>query len=116
MIQTSFILNGSAAIAARDRGIDQAATHAEESSPGWSDRTITALRIFCENLKAGDRREFLFEEFRVTRGSDAPHSHKAWGSIPGVAIRLGIIKFTGRYEPAKSLKTHGHEVRVYVAM
>lgn len=113
--QIAFILNGSAALAARDFGIQRASYHTEAEYPGWAARTIDALRIFCADAKSSGKSEFTFEQFRAIRQHDAPASHKAWGSIPRIAAAAGIIEWTGRYELAKSIKTHGHPVKLWRA-
>jgi hypothetical protein len=92
------------------RGQQLALDHAGES---WASRTVEALRIFCENLKLSGNDTFAFEEFRVTMDHDAPLTFKAWGSIPGIAVKHGIIRSTGTYRKARSAKTHAHPVLVW---
>jgi len=110
MIQVAMELSGSALKA---RGQRLALDHAGES---WACRTVEALRTFCENLKLSGNDTFTFEEFRATREHDLPASHKAWGSIPGIAARHGIIRSTGQYRKAKSLKTHAHPILAWQAL
>lgn len=84
----------------------------------WIEATIENLRAFCKARKQIGRPEFRFEEFRevaAASGWPLPSSHKAWGAVPRVAVKRMLIQSTGRYEPAKSLKTHGHVVMIWQA-
>ena len=110
MQQIAMELSGSAL---KQRGQAVALDHADYESPGWSARTIEALRIFCDDLKRNGHITFTFEQFRATRSHDLPVSHKAWGSVPRIAVAKGIISWTGQYQNAKSLKTHAHPIRVW---
>lgn len=108
--QLAFTLSGSAL---KSRGQELALKHAGSA---WLERTLMALREYCEQRKAIGQTRFAIEDFRASREHDAPASHYAWGSIPGKAIRLGIIRYTGEHRKAESLKTHAHDVRVYEAI
>ncbi len=76
---------------------------------------IRALRTWLKVRKQYDVLEFRFEEFRqyCELIDVVPHANQAWGSIPALAMKSNLIKPTGRYETAKSLKTHAHKVMIY---
>jgi hypothetical protein len=84
----------------------------------WTDDMIAKLRIFCKVRKDIGRPIFRAEEFRAVAESSGwplPPSSKVWGALPKIAMKRGIIRPTGQYEPAQSPKTHGHPVRTYWA-
>ena len=77
----------------------------------WADNAIASLRLFCVG-----RQRFAFEEFREAApsyGLEPPPSHKAWGALPRIAVREGLIRSTTEYRPATSPRTHAHPVRVW---
>lgn len=85
----------------------------------WLEQTIDNLRAFCKVRKQIRRPVFRFEEFREIaeeRGWPLPASHKAWGSLPRVAIKHGLIVWTGKHVPAESHRTHGHYVKTWRAI
>lgn len=97
----------------KERG--QALTRARAGNE-WVERTLSLLKDWCVVRKASGQREFRFEEFRAfceDNDWSAPVSHHVWGALPATAARRGVIRFTGRYEKAKSLKTHAHDVKVW---
>lgn len=100
----------------RDRkreGQRQALDHAGAE---WSAMILKAMRLWLNVIKAQGRPEFRFEEFRATcTKAMQPPSHKAWGSVPRLAIKDGLIEWTGRYVQAESLKTHAHPVKLWRA-
>jgi hypothetical protein len=110
MVQIQIPFSGSAL---KDQGINRAIEHAESENPGWTDRTLVALREFCADLKAQGWKVFTLEEFRSTRFKDPPASHHAWGALASIAARRGIIKWAGEYRNAVSPRTHSHPVRVW---
>lgn len=115
MSQLDFILSqpAGAGVLLRDRGQRTAREHTEEITPGWVERTIKALETFCADLRAKGHSEFVMEDFRATRMNDIPASVNAWGSIPVIAARRGIIRFTGAYQNAKHEKAHARAVKVW---
>lgn len=85
----------------------------------WSERTIASLKTFCLERKASGRIDFRFEEFvqvLKSSGSDQPPSPNAYGALPRIACRNGLIAFTGQYENAQSPKTRCHPVKVWRAL
>ncbi|MEY9435547.1 hypothetical protein [Bradyrhizobium elkanii] len=98
----------------KDRGIKRAIDHASDE---WRVAALNMVRAWAAG--PGRRRKvgvFAFEtvrEWALERGLPPPPDHHAWGGIAQYACRLGIIKFTGKYVPAASPRTHGHAVRLY---
>lgn len=86
---------------------------------GWSERTIDRLKAFCLERKASGLLHFRFEEFvqvLKSSGCDQPPSPNAYGALPRIACRNGLIEFTGQYENAKSPKTRCHPVKIWRAL
>jgi hypothetical protein len=107
------ILDAKAGRAAKDKGQADALAGAGLT---WTDAVIYSLRLFIRyRVRPGG--EFLFESFRdyYTSGGRGPlpKSPNAWGAIPRIAARKGLIVWTGKYAPAKSIKTHAHPVKVW---
>ena len=74
-----------------------------------------ALEQWCWQI--GKAAEFRFEQFREwalnSKVLPEPSSPKVWGAVPSKAAALGLIEATGKYEKAKSVKTHSHAVQVW---
>lgn len=84
------------------------------AGPDWKAAAMQLLREYCSLDEA--KPSFRFEQFRawaLCHGLWEPPSHKVWGSLPLIACREGIIRWTGNYEPAISAKTHGHAVKTW---
>jgi hypothetical protein len=82
----------------------------------WTDKTLRLFSDWLAVRKAAMQSTFRFEEFREfceRQQWSSPSSHHVWGSLPALAARRGLIRFTGRYEAARSPKTHGHDVKVW---
>lgn len=91
----------------RDAGIARTLA----ANDAWAARALDALRAF-----ALTRNTFTIEAFRhdwLSRGGEAPASHKAWGGLAQAAVREGIIVATGEYRKAASPGTHAHPVAVW---
>lgn len=87
---------------------------AEHAGSEWSAMILKALRLWLNVIKAQGRNEFRFEEFRATcTKAMQPVSSKAWGALPRMAVRDGLIMATGKYAQATSEKTHAHPVMVW---
>jgi hypothetical protein len=85
----------------------------------WVETMMAAMQDFCAHCKTIGRHKFLFEAFRKyaeNMGYPLPPSHKAWGSLPRVAVKRGLIESTGEYCATTSLKTHGHPALVWRAL
>lgn len=95
----------------KERGQDIALEHAGED---WQALALVHLQQFV----AGRREPFAIEDFRayaLPRGLPAPVTHKAWGALPGLAARRGLIRSTETYRKARSARTHAHPVLLWVA-
>lgn len=87
---------------------------ADRAGSAWVELALAHLRKFCRHRSS----PFRWEEFRAAATADGlpdSPSHKVWGALPQMATREGIVRFTGRFEAARSPATHGHPVRVYEA-
>lgn len=92
---------------------------AESSAGSWVDDMLAALATFCIVRKDHGLPLFRFEEFRqaaIKAGHSEPKSHKAWGCLPRLAVKRGLIAWTGKHVPAHSAKTHGHYIKVWQAL
>lgn len=80
--------------------------------------SIPALREWLATRKKFGYHEFRFEEFRAfcERNELAPESQNAWGALPGMAVKAGLIRPTGRYEKASSAKTRRHPVMIWAVV
>ena len=108
---TQLALDLSASLRARDAGIKRAADHAGDE---WIDKAVADLVRF---LKANGPAPL--EQWRwdwLGRRMPEPASHKAYGAVATVAIKRGLVRWTGCYVQAASKKTHGHPVRVLEAV
>ena len=108
--QIPMMLTGSAL---RELGMKRALDHADAETQNWTERTLCALEVFCKVLKTQRVTTFVMEDFRKVRSDALPASPNAWGAITNIASRRGIIRWTGEFRNAKSLKTHAHAVRVW---
>lgn len=92
----------------------------DNTNAAWKERVLHELRVFCEMTRHQDSRQFAFEVFREwatkTRGLPEPFSHNVWGAISRLAVREGIMRWTGQYQPARSARTHAHPVKVWEAV
>jgi hypothetical protein len=87
----------------------------EVETDDWIANAVAALRRFA---RIPGWHEFKTEDFRawyLDSGLPAPHDHHLWGALTNRAAREGVIRFTGRYAPSVSPKTHGHPVKVWTA-
>jgi hypothetical protein len=97
-------------------GMQTALDHAGEK---WTASTLDKLRAFCKARKDMGAPAFRFEEFvsvAKDRGWPMPPSSNAFGALPRLAVRAGLIRFTGQYENAKSPKTRCHPVKIWMAV
>jgi len=96
-----------------DIGIETARQHAEAVTLNWTEQVLACLEDWAPQQK----RPFAFEDFRfyITEHREdlIPPTSKAWGSISRVGVARGILRFTGRFQPARSPGTHGHPVRTF---
>lgn len=83
-------------------GMKRAADHADNDSPGWTERAYQALRSYVEGRLHSET--FTIEQAREVAGLlvDEPPDGRAWGAVTQRAIRAGLIVRTGEYAPAAS--------------
>lgn len=95
--------------ALRDVGI---ARTMEAEGETWMLRALDELRRFSSDPSWS---EFKTEDFRVWLAGflPPPHSSNVWGALTRRACLEGIIRWTGKYAPSVSPKTHAHPVKVW---
>lgn len=84
---------------------------------GWATEAVQRMHAFCAIRKAAGKGRFRFEEFvrwAQEAGLPAPASSNAWGSLPRLMVKEGLVEWTGEYENARSPKTHAHPVKVWM--
>lgn len=89
----------------------------------WVNQSIDLLKSFCELRKSTRQPAFRFEEFVSVikiggpiHGWTQPPSPNAYGALPRIACKRGLIRFTGQYENAQSPKTKSHPVKIWEAL
>lgn len=85
----------------------------------WLDATMSRFQTFCKARIEAGQPNFKFEDFRNTlqaEGAAQPHSPNAFGALPRIACKSGLIQFTGDYQNATSPKTRSHPVKVWRAI
>jgi hypothetical protein len=108
------MLDAAASRAAKEQGMQAAL----DFSSDWKDAVLLELRGWIAIHKAQGHSSMTFEQFRH-QARNQPASHKAWGSLPSIACRAGLIRAMKHPDGspvmrcAESLKTHGHPVRVW---
>lgn len=91
----------------------------DRASIKWQAFILVKMRNYCKRRKRRGEAEFVTERFRavsVSRKWPPPPSPNSWGAITMAAKNAGIIKPTNRVRPAQSPKTHGHGIRVWLAV
>jgi hypothetical protein len=107
-------LNATASRQAKETGQQLALDMAGD----WKAEVLLELRGWIAIHKARGNSSMTFEQFRH-EARNQPGSHKAWGSLPGMACRAGLIAPMAHADgspvmkAAESVKTHGHHVRVW---
>lgn len=109
------MLDATASRAAKEAGQQLAIEFATE----WKDAVLLELRGWLAIHRARGHTTMTFEAFRHEARSQ-PASFKAWGALPAIACKAGLI--APRVHPdgspvmraAESVKTHGHFIRVWV--
>jgi hypothetical protein len=88
----------------------------------WPERVLLELRGWCAIEKARGMTTMTVEAFRAASRIH-PDSHKAWGALPRLACKAGVIApklipGTDQQERrnAVSPRTHAHEVKVWVLL
>lgn len=109
------MLNAIASLAAKEQGQQLAL----ELAGDWKDRVLMELRGWLAIHRAQGNSTMTLEQFRAD-AKNQPASHKAWGSLPRLACKEGLIAPALHGDgspvtrPAESVKTHGHLVRVWL--
>lgn len=80
----------------------------------WIDLAMRELRVF---VTLPGWSEFKTEDFRAWLAGrmPQPHSPNVWGAFTNRACRENVIRWTGRYVPSVSPKTHAHPVKLWAA-
>lgn len=108
-------LDATASAARKDKGMQLALEFAGE----WRERVLEEFTGWVAIQKARGLRTVTIEQFRA-EAKNHPESHKAWGTLPAIAIRAGVIEraldASGEpiYRRAAAPKTHAHPVGVYL--
>lgn len=90
----------------------------DRAGSAWVESIVAEARAWC--AKRGGHRITL-EQFRQDARS-SPVSHKAWGSLPRILCKAGLLApvthadGSAVFTPAGSLKTHAHPVRVWLVL
>lgn len=96
----------------RDRGVRRVS---ENESDKWWTVAHASLVIYARDHPNG----FLTENFRqfwLASGQPEPHHPNVWGALTLSLAREGLIRNTGVYQQAKSLKNHAHRYAVWEYM
>ena len=84
----------------------------------WRDRVVLAFTAWAATQKAMGLKTCPIEQFRAAT-SVQPDSHKAWGSLPSILCRAGLIApdldadGEQRTRRAAAPKTHARRVGVW---
>jgi hypothetical protein len=106
-------LNAVASRAAKDRGQQLALDLAGEE---WKTSVLVELRAWCAVRRAQGYEDMTMEQFRA-EAKNHPASFRAWGPLPVIACRAGILAPMNHPDGspvmgfAESVKTHRHPVR-----
>lgn len=95
----------------RDAGMQLAADHAQQVSPGWNERAYSFLERFLK-IKHGS---FMTEDFRAwaaAHGLEYPPTNRAFGGIITKAKNNGLIKHIG-WDSVKNSKAHATPASVW---
>lgn len=90
---------------ARNQGIDQSISHANEVNPGWSEKAYNKLKefltIFSDPFQAEEVRSFaaVDDEF------PDPPNNRSWGGVFLKAANAGLIRKIGS-QNTKAVKSH----------
>lgn len=98
--------------------VGQAQALSGERGEEFHDWALAAFPTFANYVRSCGGTEFVMEDFRYwaqqQSGFVAPRSHNAWGAVATALTKKGLIRSSGRYEAARSPKTHSHPVRVWL--
>jgi len=78
----------------------------------WSERVVAEFRGWAAIEKARGMRTCTIERFRA-EAQNHPPTHKAWGSLPRLLVKAGLIESTGEYRKAAAPRTRSHPVALW---
>lgn len=108
------MLDAAAGEALKERGQQLALDLAGD----WAERVVHEFRGWAAVEKARGMRTCTIERFRA-EAQNHPATHKAWGSLPGLLVRAGVLSPAMHEDgspvtrKAAAPKTHAHYVRVW---
>lgn len=108
------MLNAQSSRAGKERGQQLAL----DLSGEWRERVLLELQGWIAIHKARGNTTMTMEQFRA-EARNHPESPKAWGPLPAVACKAGLIAPLTHPDGspvmrrAESVKTHSHPVRVW---
>jgi hypothetical protein len=105
-------LNFLEALEAKERGINQALTHAEQVIPEWKERAYKALEIFVRCYPGSFMAEQV-REFAEENGLPQAPSNRAWGGIIRRAAMEGLIKRAG-FGTVSNVRAHSCFASVWI--
>lgn len=86
----------------------------------WQENALVALRKFLKTVHGrAITPVFTFEEFRVyceIEGMTPPASFNAWGALPKVAVKAGLIAWTGGYVKAVRAEAHARPIKLWISI
>lgn len=108
------MLDPTAARAAKEDGQQIALEFAGD----WAGRVLEELGAWIASRRQAGVKTMTFEEFRAV-ARNVPERHQAWGTLPKLAVRQGLIAPMEHEDGSpvvqfsKSVKTHRHPIRVW---
>jgi hypothetical protein len=88
------------------------------SGEAWAQQVVDEFREWAAEQKALGFKTVTIESFRA-QSTNPPASHKAWGSVPRLLCKAGLVaEHTDEagnpiYTRAAAPRTHAHPVRVW---
>jgi hypothetical protein len=87
----------------------------QSAGPDWLALVLARLPAFLVKVNGAD---FTFEQFRNHCEAEkvpAPKSVNAWGSVPKVARKAGLVVFTGEVRNTTRPASHARLIKVWRA-
>ena len=78
----------------------------------WADAVLLEFRGWLAVEKAKGAKTITVEQFRAVARNQPPSS-AAWGSVPRLACKAGLIAPTGEYVKAAAVRTRSHPVALW---
>lgn len=111
------MLNAAASRSAKQQGMQLALDMAGD----WKTDVLVELRAWLAVHRGQGNTTMTMEQFRA-QAVNQPASHKAWGPLPAMACKAGLIAPMSHpdgspvYRLAESARTHSHPVRVWALL